>query len=70
MQWRLAVQAGVPGGGSEWRLAVWWSLPGGDDAVMMLHERGAWRCVMLVRRSEPSVCLATWDACQAVLVHG
>jgi len=43
--------------------------PGGDNAVMMLQARGAWRCVMPARRSEPSVCLAMWDARQAVLVQ-
>jgi len=67
-RWRLAARAGAPGGG-EWCLAAWWSPPDGDDAVMMLQARGAWRCVMPVRRSEPSVCLATWDVRQAVLVQ-
>ena len=69
VRWCLAVRVGAPGGGGEWRQATWWSLPGGDDAVMMLQARGAWRCVMLARRSEPSVCLATWDARRVILVQ-
>jgi len=55
--WRCETSAS--GGGGEWRLATGWSLPGGDGAVMILQARGAWRCVMPVRRSEPSMCLAT-----------
>ena len=43
--------------------------PGGDGAVMILRGRGIWRCVMLAKRCELSVCLATWDARQAVLVQ-
>jgi len=65
--WRR--KAGAPGGSDEWRPTAWWSPPSGDGAVMMLQARGAWQCVMPVRRSEPSVCLATWDAHQAILVR-
>jgi len=43
--------------------------PGGDGAVMILRARGVWWRVMPARRSKPSVCLATWDARQAVLVQ-
>jgi len=67
-RWRLAARAGALGGGDKWRLAAGRSPPGGDGAVMILRARGVWRCVMPARRSEPSVCLATWDARQAVLV--
>jgi len=55
--WRCEEEA--PGGGGEWRLMTWWSPPGDDSVVMMLQARGAWRCVMPARWSEPSVCLTT-----------
>jgi len=69
VQWRLAARAGAPGGSGEWRLAAGRSSLGGDGAVMILQAPGAWRCVMPAKRFEPSVCLATWDARQAVLVQ-
>jgi len=69
VRWRLAVRGRCA---RRWRWVAPSGMvgpPSGDDAVMMLQARGAWRCVMPARQSEPSVCLATWDARQTVLVQ-